>query len=193
MQWNPWKTKTSLPLEQKSPGSNAQAEFQEAARQVVEEQPTAPASSPVSPTDSGPEILEKLNVSEDHAREVVKICFWPLAHYVDPLWALSDEEAQPATPKMQAFLQWLLMKYAPAVTLKLAARFPEILAVAVAMALVAWRKAQIVMAAQQSAQPAQAGEPATPEPETYWLDCEVCGKGFVSREALGAHLPCNPA
>jgi hypothetical protein len=142
--------------------------------------------------------LESLVVAEEDAREVVKVCFWPMARYVDPLWALSDTEAQKATPQMQKFLQWLLMKYAPAFALKLAVRFPELLSILAAMALLAWHKSQIVMAAQRAktatesprSPVAVAGEPASPESE---IECELCRKPFPSRDALAAHLPCNPA
>jgi hypothetical protein len=180
--------------------TESEAQFQEAAREVVAE------ASPPSPSVPSPasiaEKLQALTVSEEHAREVVKACFWPMAHYVDPLWALSDGEAQKATPQMQTFLQWLLMKYAPLFTLQLAARFPEILGLAVALAFVAWHKSQIIMAAQRStataSQPqsvAVAGEvPAwTREPSSeFQMPCEVCGANFPSRQALADHLPCNP-
>ena len=170
-------------------------QFWQAARQVA-------ASEAPPPEPSAPSLvrkLEDLTVSEEHAREVVKFCFWPMARYVDPLWALSDAEAQKATPQMQKFLQWLLLKYVPLFTLKLAARFPELLGVLVAMALVAWHKSQIVMAAQHptetagKSQPspvAVAGEVASREGDVV---CELCRKPFATWQALADHLPCNPA
>lgn len=191
MQFNPWKRPTEKASE--SHGSNeAEGEFQKAAEQVASEAPPPVAASP-----SLAQKLEDLTVSEEHAREAVKACFWPMAHYVDPLWALSDAEAQKATPQMQKFLAWLLLKYAPLFTLKLAARFPELLGVIVAMATVAWVKFQAVEAAKrQATAPADGliselelvqGGPAA------LIQCEVCGKYFVSRQALVGHLPCNPA
>lgn len=193
MRFNPWKKSPQTPGE--NPGSSAvKAEFQAAAEQVAASE--APPSEPSAP--SLVEKLEDLTVSEEHAREVVKFCFWPMAHYVDPVWALSDAEAQKATPQMQKFLQWLLLKYVPLFTLKLAARFPELLGLLVAMALVAWHKSQTVIAAQRAKTAAEsppspvavAGEVASPEHE---IECELCHRSFPTRQALAGHLPCSPA
>jgi len=170
--------------------SGTRPDFQEAARAVAAEAPGPEPSEAPSVAK-----LEGLTISADHAREVVKFCFWPLAHYVDPLWALSDAEAEKATPQMQKFLEWLLLKYIPAFALKLAARFPELLAMLVAMALLAWHKSQIVMAAQRQGRTAfehpspvaMAGE--APIDETPY-ECEVCHRLFVGRQGIAAHLPC---
>jgi len=192
MRLNLWKRNPQTAGE--SPGSSeVKAEFQAAAEQVAASE--APPSEPSAP--SFVEKLEDLTVSEEHAREVVKLCFWPMARYVDPLWALSDAEAQKATPQMQKFLEWLLLEYVPLFTLKLAARFPELLGVLVAMALLAWHKSQTVIAAQRvkaatESRPspvAVAGEVASPE---CAIECELCRQSFPTREALAGHLPCSP-
>lgn len=198
MRLNPWKR--NPPTAGESPGSSeVKTEFQAAAEQVAASE--APPPEPSAPSLA--QKLEDLTVSEEHAREVVKLCFWPMAHYVDPLWALSDAEAQKAAPKMQKFLEWLLLKYVPLFTLKLAARFPELLGVLVAMALVAWHKSQTVIAAQRAKTAAESRPlPAavaseapgwTREPNAeFQMPCEVCGVKFASRQALVGHLPCNP-
>jgi len=193
MRLNPWKRNPQTAGE--NPGSSeVKAEFQAAAEQVAASEAPPPEPSPPSLAQK----LEDLSVSEEHAREVVKFCFWPMAHYVDPLWALSDAEAQEATPRMQKFLQWLLLKYLPLFTLKLAVRFPELLGMLVTMALLAWHKSQTVIAAQ-SAKASGAALPGESEVKRVdggavpLIQCEICSMCFLTREALAGHLPCNPA
>lgn len=202
MQWNPWKKETPA-AEVKSPGSVAAdsqvEEFERAAAEVVAEAPAGEAPAGDGGSSAAGERgfdLSSLRVSEENAREVVKACFWPLAHYVDPAWALTDAEAQRATPQMQKFLEWLLLRYAPLFTLKLASRFPELLAVLVAMAMLAWTKAMQVEKAKREraamAEVVAAAARSGAESESFAgaFECEVCGRGFLSRESLGAHLPC---
>lgn len=204
MAWNPWRKRNGSPNgnpngnpNEKSPGSSAQVEFEEAARQVVAEE----VSEPVVPSPEPEREEIKLPLSLDDAREAVKACFWPLAHYVDPAWALTDAEAEKPAPKMQAFLQWALLKYLPLFTLKLAGRYSELVAMLTAMALLTWHKAHAVAALQAERQKARAGELDLAEPVPvqgeevssglFRFPCEVCGREFASRESAAAHLPCN--
>ena len=184
---------------EESRGGNGQADFEEAAREVAEDSSAEARQGPGVESAPEPEREEiRLPLSEDDAREVVKVCFWPLAHYVDPLWAVTDAEAQKVAPKMQAFLRWFLLKYAPLFALKLTGRFPELVAMLTAMALLTWHKMHIVAVAQGERRKSKAAAPASPVVDAAdvfsgpGFQCELCEKVFPSREALAGHLPCNP-
>lgn len=130
-------------------------------------------------------------VKQEWARGCVKLCFLPLERH-DPLWKLTNEEAEAARPEMQAFLQGLLDRYVPQIIMQLAARNKEFSDLVCAMAALYWFKWRLVVAQKRKEvdDALQGIEDREAEGEKKF-ECEVCQKSFPSSEALSAHLPCS--
>jgi hypothetical protein len=153
-----------------------QDEFDRIAAEVAAET-AVPVSAEVVP---GPEEPERFIVSDEFAREFVKMPFAALAKFVHPAFAISDEEAEhgarmhrglvlqimPAPrPPMQVCLQELADKYAPAMLAKMADNHRPLLTLIVAMSALGYAKWQTVAAIAAAEKAARAAtEPLAPPP-----------------------------
>jgi hypothetical protein len=142
------------------------------------------AAETAAPVDDepqdGPEPPERFIVSDEFAREFVKMPFAALAKFVHPGFAISDEEAEhgarihrglvmqimPAPrPPMQVCLQELADKYAPAMLAKMADNHRPLLTLIVAMSALGYAKWQTVAAIAATENAARAAtEPPAPPP-----------------------------
>lgn len=114
-------------------------EIDQAARET---ETSAPTQSEARSFDTV--AVDRYSVSPEIAMSVVKGFFSPLAKYDHPAWELTDEEAGPVVPKMQKAIQALLDRHMPEFAMKLMAKYPELLGVTYAMALLYYAKFKAV-------------------------------------------------
>ncbi len=141
---------------------------------------------------------EKFLIQPKWARGAVKGCFWPMSNYVHPAWALTDEEAEKATPEMQEFLQALCDRYVPTILNEWGARHKEFMNVLLAIATLYYFKFCTVRALllQEEAvrkvmQMPKADEKAVAEVQSLLnrpMLCAVCKTEFPNHDAYNAHL-----
>jgi|SRR5579859_1498313 len=87
---------------------------------------------------------EKMIIREEWAEGAARLCFLPAARLLHPAYALTDEEAESISPQMQAFLQAVADKYAPALLARLAGKYPEFFDLAAAVAVLHYQKWKLV-------------------------------------------------
>ena len=112
-------------------------EFDAAAARVsaeVAEEP-GPGAAAVEPE---PETALVIRV--EWAETAARLCFVPPARLVHPAYALEDREAAAIAPQMQAFLQAVADKYAPAALGRVASKYPEFFDLAAALGVLYWQK-----------------------------------------------------
>jgi hypothetical protein len=132
-----WKAK---PKTRPSRGSVAAPdELDEAARET---ESAIPQGSSDEPEVS--QISDEFTITPDMAMAMVKGCFSPLAKYDHPSWALTDEEASPVVPKMQAAIQAVLDRHMPQFMMQMMNKYPEMLSLTYAMVLLYYMKFKAV-------------------------------------------------
>lgn len=146
--------------------TEAGGEFEQAAARV-----TAEAEVEAGRV-AGPEELaageDRLEIRTEWAEAASRACFFPAARLWHSAYALTDEEAEVISPKMQAFLQAVADKYAPAAIGRVASKYPEFFDLTAALGVLYWQKWRFVtkMRALDAAERAQKEadkKPATPE------------------------------
>lgn len=124
-------------------GSSMTGDFEEAAARV-----TAAESipSPDAPTATGEaeEAEHGLVIREEWAEYAARACFLPPAKLIHPAYALTDHEAAVISPKMQAFLQAVADKYAPAALSRVMSKYPEFTDLTAALAVLYFQKWRFV-------------------------------------------------
>jgi hypothetical protein len=104
-------------------------EFEQAAARV-----TVAAESPADAIAAGVETGDRLEVRPEWAQAAARLCFLPAARLSHPAYALTDEEAEKISPQIQALLQAVADKYAPALVGRVANKHPELFDAAAAPA-----------------------------------------------------------
>ncbi len=205
--WKPWQQKTP------TPNSTSPGEDLEQAAAETTAIPPSPKPEP-EPVQNRPGFFarlfnrtapteERFLIKPEWARATVKVCFFPLAQFHHPAWEVTDEEAEKAAPEMQAFLQIVFDKYAPAILTRLSVRNPELLDLCLAMSWLAWTKYQLVAEQIEAAELLGKNPPSRVVPisgearpaqesveELEPVTCEKCGVEFASRKKCAEHLPC---
>jgi hypothetical protein len=87
-----------------------------------------------------PEPENSLEIRPEWAEAAARLCFVPAAKLVHPAYALEDGEAAAISPQMQAFLQAVADKYAPAALGRVASKYPEFFDLAAALGVLYWQK-----------------------------------------------------
>jgi hypothetical protein len=139
-------------------------EFERAAARVSADLPADPGPGAAAGVEQEG---ESLAIRLEWAEAAARLCFLPAARMVHPAYALADEEAEVISPKMQAFLQAVADKYAPAALSRVANKYPEFLDLAGALGVLYWQKWRYVshirrMEAEQRAE-AEAAAGRKPE------------------------------
>lgn len=147
---------------QETPETNG--EFEEAAARVTA---AAPEVDTLADGVEGAVNGDRLEVRPEWAEAVAKLCFLPAARLSHPAYALSDEEAQVISPKMQAFLQAVADKYAPAMLGRVASKYPELFDLTAALGVLYFQKWRYVSAMQREEARIQAE--AQPAPDSIDL------------------------
>ena len=138
-----------------------------AARVTAESVSPAPGSNEEA-IENAEELIAAAEEQEDlvikpaWAIEAVKGCFYPAAKLIHPAYALTDEQAEKAGPKMQVFLQAIADKYLPVAVGRLANKYPEFWDLAGALGVLyyqQWRAVSKIQAAEEKAR-REAGENA---------------------------------
>lgn len=139
---------------------------------------------------------EKLLVKVEWAQTSLEFCFLPLARLDHPAWALTEEESQKGAPTMQAFLQCVADRIAPAVLARVVNKYPEFMDLLGMLGVLYYQKYRDVQALKRL-EDSKGGrriasvprtESASPDAES--VHCDECGHDFSTREAAFAHLPC---
>lgn len=148
-----------------------------------------------------PEESDRLVIHMDWSGKVVNGCFWPLARFDHPAWALTEEETAAIAPKMHVFLQAVSDRYAPAWLGRMATRHAELFDLGIALTMMYYAKFQQVNEARAEAvaaetarqkSPASVVDIATRQPVVGKPEkCEVCGREFANYVEMGRHLPCS--
>src|SRR5205809_6715307 len=112
-----WGQKSETESQPQAGGS-----FEEAAARV-----SAEVEQTHSPDGGAPGEGEQdsLAIRPEWAEAAARLCFLPAARLSHPAYSLTDEEAEQISPKMQAFLQAVADKYAPAMLGRVANKYPE--------------------------------------------------------------------
>ena len=108
---------------------------------------------------------DSLAIRPEWAEAAARLCFLPAARLAHPAYSLSDEEAEQISPKMQAFLQAVADKYAPAALGRVANKYPEFTDLAAALGVLYWQKWRYVsqlQALEASERAAAAKTPPAP-------------------------------
>src|SRR5215467_8673258 len=87
---------------------------------------------------------DRLEIRPEWANAAARLCFLPAAKLSHPAYALTDEEAETITPQIQALLQAVADKYAPALVGRVASRHPELFDAAAALGVLYWQKWRMV-------------------------------------------------
>jgi hypothetical protein len=127
--------------------SNAAAlggDFEQAAARV-----TVAGESPADAVAAGVESGDRLDVRPEWAQAVARLCFLPAARLSHPAYALTDEEADSITPQIQALMQAVADKYAPALVGRVASRHPELFDAVAALGVLYWQKWRLVSRLQR--------------------------------------------
>jgi hypothetical protein len=122
--------------------------FEEAAARVSagsDEEVTRNASE----TAAAIEADDSLAIRPEWAEAAARLCFLPAARLSHPAYSLTDEEAEIISPKMQAFLQAVADKYAPAMLGRVANKYPEFFDLTAALGVLYWQKWRYVSKLQQ--------------------------------------------
>jgi len=190
--WKPWsqskpESPANPPEEKRTTGSAA---FEEIASEFSE--PARPQETRES--ERAPE-QEKLVISIEWAQGALEGCFVPLAKLDHPAWALSPEEAQKGAPKMQAFLQAVTDRIAPAILARVVNKYPEFTDLLGMLAILGLAKYQQVrklklMDAHLRTEKTVASVDGRTTVTAESIHCDECGKDFPDRETAFAHLPC---
>jgi hypothetical protein len=122
--------------------------FEEAAARVTAEQPFDPMREVLEEgkTEAGEDTLL---IRPDWAEGVARLCFFPAARLSHPAYALTEEEAEIISPKMQAFLQAVADKYAPTALGRVANKYPEFFDLTAALGVLYWQKWRYVSKLRQ--------------------------------------------
>jgi hypothetical protein len=143
-------------------------EFEEAAARVTAEE--QPARVP-TPGEGLPDEEESLEIRPEWAEAAARLCFLPAARLSHPAYTLTDEEAEIISPKMQAFLQAVADKYAPALVGRVANKYPEFFDLTAALGVLYWQKWRYVSRLRQleASDRAQKEAEHNPAPESVEL------------------------
>jgi hypothetical protein len=93
--------------------------------------------------------VDRLEVRPEWAQAAARLCFLPAARLSHPAYALTDEEAEKITPQIQALLQAVADKYAPALVGRVANQHPELFDAAAALGVLYWQKWRMVTQLRQ--------------------------------------------
>lgn len=141
--------------------NNAQAggDFEAAAARVTVQEQVEDVAAAESAAHG-----DRLEVRPEWAEAAARLCFLPAARLSHPAYALTDEEAQTISPQIQALLQAVADKYAPALVGRMASRHPELFDAAAALGVLYWQKWRYVskLRAAELAEAAAAKTDATP-------------------------------
>ena len=136
-------------------------EFEEAAARVT----VAAVESPADEAAAGLASGDRLEVRPEWAQAAARLCFLPAARLSHPAYALTDEEAEKITPQIQALLQAVADKYAPALVGRVANKHPELFDAAAALGVLYWQKWRLVSHLRElEAAERAAGAEKTPRP-----------------------------
>jgi hypothetical protein len=138
-----WKAKPK-PRETGNPGKvGSVAGPDEIDRAAMETESAAGPSSQASyQPDAGS--ADTFTITPDIAVAMVKGCFSPLVKYDHPAWEVTDEEAAPIVPKMQAAIQAVLDRHMPQFMISMMNKYPEMLGLTYAMAMLYYVKFKAV-------------------------------------------------
>jgi hypothetical protein len=130
---------------------------------MAEQAPASPG--PVEETGEG----DALVIRPSWADAAARLCFVPAARLAHPAYALTDEEAEVISPKMQAFLQAVADKYAPAAFSRVANKYPEFCDLTAALGILYWQKWRYVSKLKQmeAAERAEAERAAAAHPRGF--------------------------
>lgn len=134
-----WKRKDQ---ENQNPGTVG-GEFDKAASEVTA-QTEMPPSDVRQVIGAHMEEEEKFIIREEWAEDCARLCFKPLAKAIHPAYALTDDEAETISPKMQAFLQALCDKIAPPLIARMANKYPELFDLGAALGVLYYQKYRFV-------------------------------------------------
>src|SRR6266446_10035768 len=112
-------------------------EFEQAAARVTAEDVPRAAGADGAEVPDGEDRLE---IRPEWAEAAARLCFLPAARLSHPAYALTNEEAEVISPKMQAFLQAVADKYAPAALGRVANKYPEFFDLTAALGVLYWQK-----------------------------------------------------
>jgi hypothetical protein len=166
--------------------------FEDTARQFSESPRPEESSAPLVEKE------EKLNVKIEFAQGALEYCFVPLARLDHPAWALTELESAKGAPAMQAFLQMVADKLAPALLARVVNKYPEFADLVAMLGVLYYQKYRLVrslkIAEAEAAKRAGAG-PAntsilTPDQSEEKIHCDECGKDFDTQALALGHLPC---
>jgi hypothetical protein len=131
----------------KSKESNAArgGDFEEAAARVTVAAGESPADAAMAGVESG----DRLDIRPEWAQAAARLCFLPAARLSHPAYALTDEEADSITPQIQALMQAVADKYAPALVGRVASRHPELFDAIAALGVLYWQKWRLVSRLQR--------------------------------------------
>jgi hypothetical protein len=168
---------------------NAEAggeEFEAAAARVSAEVEAGPVPGAAAVEVEGEG--ESLEVRPEWAEAAARLCFLPAARIVHPAYALADEEAEIISPKMQAFLQAIADKYAPAAFSRVANKYPEFLDLAGALGVLYWQKWRYVSKLREMEAAARAeGREVETKPAPSSID--LPGVSLPLRQKAGERTP----
>lgn len=83
---------------------------------------------------------DRLEIRPEWAEAAARLCFLPAARLSHPAYSLTDAEAETIAPQIQALLQAVADKYAPALVGRVASRHPELFDAAAALGVLYWQK-----------------------------------------------------
>ena len=138
-------------------------DFEAAAARVTVQEQVAEVTGAAEAATHG----DRLEIRPEWAEAAAKLCFLPAARLSHPAYALTDEEAQTISPQIQALLQAVADKYAPALVGRVASRHPELFDAVAALGVLYWQKWRMVsrlQAAELEAAAAKAGGETPPAP-----------------------------
>ena len=127
--------------------NNAQTggDFEAAAARVTVQEQVEEVTGAVDAAAHG----DRLEVRPEWAEAAARLCFLPAARLSHPAYALTDEEAQTISPQIQALLQAVADKYAPALVGRVASRHPELFDAIAAVGVLYWQKWRMVSKLQK--------------------------------------------
>lgn len=117
------------------------SDYDAAAAQVTA---TAPTSEVGDTAPVGEVAEDRLTIRPEWAAYVSHAAFFPASKLIHPAYALTDEEAQILSPKMEIFLQEVADKYAPALLGRLTNKYPALFDILAAVAVLHFQKMKLV-------------------------------------------------
>jgi len=159
-------------------------EFEQAAARVTAEDVPRAAGADGAEVPDGEDRLE---IRPEWAEAAARLCFLPAARLSHPAYALTDEEADVISPKMQAFLQAVADKYAPAALGRVANKYPEFFDLTAALGVLYWQKWRFVskMRALDAAEKAAAAATAEREVPRPVQSVDLPGVSLPLRTKVG--------